>query len=439
MHVSSFVRALKGRTARIIAYILGSKIISHTFSIITGIVIARELGPEGKGVLVAIFAVPVFFSSFGHLGLPTSNIYFTGKKRDSETLFVNSIYFIAFASFIYVLIVILAIPILNKSYFSGITSQYVVYMAIMLIPLLLMKHFFFSFLRGFERYNDYNRTNILKEASRLCITLLFIFLFQLTIGAAVVALFISLLLSNGYSYMKIKHNTHLNLRKANRLQFKENLSYALRDYLGNLFASLNVRIDLLILAGFMDKASIGIYSVVMAISSLFQFIPNSIGVVLLPKISKGSPRNVQNIMKKSIISNGILLSLGLTAFLIAGRPLIPLVYGEQFSEVYSIAVIVLFGSFLLSFSQIINKYFSGIGKPEIKSIIMAITLPIKAASMCILITLYSLQGAAWSFVVTTGFLLLLSLYYYFKTSREMLTTTQMHIEDNDELDQQTML
>jgi len=411
------IKREKGTTVRVIGYIFASKVIAHIFSIISGIIIARHLGAEGKGILAALFVIPTFISSFGHLGLPISNIYFMGKKRDRETLLANSVYFILFASCSYIIISLFALPLLQKSYFSGIQSPYLIYLTLGMILLLLTKQFYVDFLRGLEKYTEFNHTNLLQHALRLSLIAVFAYLFNLTVGFAIIAMFISLVASNLYSYTVIRKEIPLRNQKVSAAQFRENLSFGLKEYLGNLFATLNVKIDLLILAAFMDKASIGIYSVAIALSTLFQFIPSSINVVLLPKISKSTGKNIQTILQRSIISDGVLLTLAWLSFTMVGKWLIQSVYGMEFSRAYYLSVIMLCGTILLSFTQILNKYFSGIGKPEIKSRIRAMNIPIKAISLYFLVKLYGLEGAAWSFLLTTVFLLVFTLYYYYRTKK----------------------
>jgi O-antigen/teichoic acid export membrane protein len=413
---------VRQKTASIIFLTLSSKIVAHSLAILSSIIIARQLGPEGKGVIAAIIVVPTFISSFGHFGLPVSNIYYIGKKRNNEELYSNSILFLLMASLIYFIGCLICLPVLNKSYFSGLSSINIGIIALLLIPLLLAKHFFIDFLRGLEKYNEYNYSNIIQHGSRFLLILVFLFTNFLTVQFALLATLAALFIANCYCILIIKKKISFSINKLSWMQFKENLSFGLREYLGNLFATLNLKIDLLIMAAFMDKALIGIYSVAIAISEILQFVPSSISAVLLPKISKSSTSKSQRILKKSIISNTIILSLGWFLFILVGWWLVPFLYGEKFKAVYDLAVIILFGTLLLSLSQIINKYFSGVGKPEIKSFIRGINLPIKAISMYFLIKYYGLKGAAWSFVFTTFSLLLITCFYYIRVKKNMTTT-----------------
>jgi len=47
---------------------------------IINIIIARTLGPTGKGIYVLVILVTSMLFTFGNLGITSSVIYFTGKK-----------------------------------------------------------------------------------------------------------------------------------------------------------------------------------------------------------------------------------------------------------------------------------------------------------------------------------------------------------------------
>jgi O-antigen/teichoic acid export membrane protein len=410
------------KTARIIFFTLSSKIVAHVLAMVAGIIIARQLGPEGKGILAAVVVVPTFIASFGHFGLPVSNIYYIGKGKDIGQLFSNSIIFLLIASLLYFTASLVFLPVLNKSYFSGLSSVNISIVVLLLIPFLLAKHFFIDILRGIEKYNEFNYSNVIQHGSRFLLIVFFLLIYGLTVKLALLAMFAALFIANCYCFVIIKKQISLSISRVNWLQFKKNLSFGLREYLGNLFATLNIKIDLLILAAFMDKSLIGIYSVAVALSELFQFVPSSISVVLLPKVAKSSAAHSHKILKKSIVSNTIILSFGWFFFILTGWWLIPFLYGDAFKAAYFLSIIILFGTILMSLTQIINKYFSGVGRPELKSIIRAINIPIKAISMYFLIKYYGLEGAAWSFVVTTLSLLLITFIFYAKEKKRVSIT-----------------
>ena len=57
-----------------------SKILIIVSSLLTSIIIARELGPEMNGTIATLLVYPSLFMSIGSLGISQSTTYFLGKN-----------------------------------------------------------------------------------------------------------------------------------------------------------------------------------------------------------------------------------------------------------------------------------------------------------------------------------------------------------------------
>lgn len=402
---------LRSPTARTITGVFSAKLLAHLMTIASGVLIARVLGAEGKGMVTSILLVPVYLATFGHLGLPTAVIYFLGRGRRCDVLLSNAVAFIIAAAIIFALVAFPARPILQASYFAGVDSPVVFAVVLFTIALLLAKNFAQAFLRGLEAYRAYNRSMLLQHGLRLLLLLACLLLSCFSVEAVVVAGALALLLSNFYAWRAIGQTATPGRRRLSRPHFGALLRFGLREYGSQVFATLNLKIDLLILAAFMAKAEIGIYSVVLGLAELFQFVPLAIGVVLLPKVSRREPAQAWSVLRKSMLYTVGLLVAALAFFWAFGEWLLRVVYGSDFVAAYDLTVIVLAGSLLISLVQLANKYFSGTGRPELKMKILLLALPVKAIAMPLLIWHHGLTGAAWSYTITAASVLGLTLFF----------------------------
>lgn len=404
-------KILKSKTLKSIGSIFSAKILTYLIKIIAGIIVARQIGAEGKGIVTAALVIPEVFAAFGHIGLPVSNIYFLGKGRSKKTLLTNSLIFLVFACIFYTLISFALYPFYKEKFYNSI-NPIVVYSTFSITFLLITKHFLMHFQRGLENYKAYNIATLIQPMVRLIFILTVILVYtELTVNFVIFASIISIFIADLYNYYNISKTVSVSLKNKDKKQFKESISYGLKEYIGHVFMILNTKIDSLILVLLSIKhESLGIYNVAIGIAALIMFIPSSINVVLLPKITKSkSKNNALTILKKSIVLNLSFLIPATLFFFVFGKFLVPFVYGEEFKASYPLANILIIGTLLMSVSQLINKYFSGMGRPEIKSIIRGISLPIKFISLFVLFKYYGTLGAAWSFTFTNFILLLLSL------------------------------
>jgi O-antigen/teichoic acid export membrane protein len=200
-------------------------------------------------------------------------------------------------------------------------------------------------------------------------------------------------------------------------QFRQSLRYGLREYMGSLLATLNVKIDLFVLALFLERAELGLYAVAVGISEVFEFLPGTVSFVLFPRVSRGDDTaRKRRVVNKCIVYNLVLMTPVWIGFVIFGRWIVPLVYGRAYAGAYSLAVFLMLGMLILSTVTLANKFFSGIGRPELKSAARAVNLPIKGLLLYWLCRRYGTQGAAVAFVLSNLCLLLGTLRMYAKVN-----------------------
>ena len=63
------------------------------------------------------------------------------------------------------------------------------------------------------------------------------------------------------------------------------LSFSLKEHIGVIAQKMNLKIDILIMAGFLGAKEIGYYSIAVLFAELIWYVPNSIGIFLYPKIA----------------------------------------------------------------------------------------------------------------------------------------------------------
>jgi len=391
-----------------------SRVLVYVIRLFVGVIIARQLGPGGMGIVAAILIIPETISELGHLGVPLSNVYYIGKGRNKETLLANSVIFIIASSLLYIVLAVALFPVLKRSYFANVEASVIV-VAYLFIFLLLAKRFALDFLRSLEKYRTYSLVNAVQAFARLLLLLVLLYIVTLTPTLVVFTSVLGTAVSLTYGASALLKDTPLKLSKWSLNQFKDSLAFGLKNTVGSVFAHLNLRVDMLILAAFMDKQSLGVYWVAFGVANLFQFIPSSIGVVLLPKISGATGSRIHAILAKGVLLNLAVLVPSCALFLLLGKWLIIAVYGVEFQESYLLISVLLIGIVSLSIRLVLDKFFTGIGRPEIKAYVTMITLPIKALTLYFLVTYFHLIGAALSFSTTALVMLLITYYFYRRT------------------------
>ena len=81
MTIARIIAHLRGSNSmRIdISFVLGINLTLMALGLFTGALVARLLGPEGRGQIAAIQLWGLFLISLGSMGVPQALIYFSGR------------------------------------------------------------------------------------------------------------------------------------------------------------------------------------------------------------------------------------------------------------------------------------------------------------------------------------------------------------------------
>jgi O-antigen/teichoic acid export membrane protein len=175
---------------------------------------------------------------------------------------------------------------------------------------------------------------------------------------------------------------------------KQSFSYGFQSELSNFFHFLSLRLSFYFIIYYLGNATLGIFSVGIAISESIWIICKSLAVVQYSKIIKEG--NTENV-RKEVISTSF-YSIFFTMFCIIIILLLPTsvfgyVFGKDFSEVKQIVLIMSPGILFISFSTIYAHYFAAIGKLKIQVFKSVAGAVLTLLLSIILIPLWKMNGA----------------------------------------------
>jgi len=406
--------ALSSQGARQVRYVFLLRMIGFVLATASSVIVARVLGPEQRGVFAAALVLPGMMATFLNFGLPVSNVYYLNRSRPPGVLFFNGAIFCAVVSLLGMAVCGAGWTLgFCAKYFEGVDNPLIVVLALSTTVLLIFEVFLGQFLRGLQSFYIPVLRRIYYDLIRLAAILALFWLLDVTVGALIVVSFATLLLMDLFLLRAVVHRVTIRGARPSFSQFRESISYGLKHFLGTLLNTLNTKIDLLVLALFLERRTLGIYAVAVGISGLSNFLPWAIGHVSYPRLAKQDDNEKRReIIRKCVTYNLLVLIPAWLAFLAVGRWLVVLMYGKEYQDSYLLASILTAGIILLSVTQLLNKYFSGSGRPGLISVARVVNLPVKAASLYLLCRYYGVLGASSSFVLSNVTLLLATFAMY---------------------------
>lgn len=340
--------------------------------IISGVFIARMIGPEGKGVFALYQANAQLIAVFFSLSFGSALTYFvpSGIIAKNKILAI-SIYLIIASS----LLIFLLLLFLNYSNYKGLLFPdkysgvlYLVWLYLFSV-LSIVGGIATGFFQGMKKFNKLNKILLYNSILNFISfgVLFFIYktnLFDIDTKILLYCLlFVSLMNIFQfvyYFYKDVKIKPCFNISYANDI--KPMIEFTLYTHLSLFVGFFNARLSLWFLNYFLDEVAIGLFSLAANLIVIFNMISAPIGNVLMPFLSGENRKEKEKMFYKySKINFTSLVLLAVFSFLIANW-IIPLFYGEDFRSAALLFQILLPGIIFSTVSRLFAVYIASCNK-----------------------------------------------------------------------------
>lgn len=357
----------------------------------SNIIIARYLGPSGKGVLALMMSFLAIVIMIGMVGLDEANVYFISSKKTSHRkIFTHALYQTIVLSFLSLVIFIIIKNWVLHNVLKGITQRYF-YILLVLIPFYFFNQHTRTILLGHRSIYSFNLYVIAQFLILFMIQLIFIPIYGLSGGvlSIIVATFILsisgiiLLLRYGAPSFKIDLSA-----------LKKSYGYGIRSQLGLVSSFLNRRLDIFIVNYFLNPYQVGLYAIAVATAELPWYFSAAAATVLFPWIADKSRDDAAK-FTAYVLRNIIFITVIAIVFLIlVGRLIITMLFGEAFQGSAVLMYILLPGILGLCVTKILGGHFQGSGRPELGTIMVVFSLIETIILDMVLIPKMGASGAA---------------------------------------------
>jgi O-antigen/teichoic acid export membrane protein len=326
----------------------------------TTVILARSLGPTGRGSLASIYALTMVLVQLGTFGIASANPYFAAREPEVRARIAgNSLWLAGILAPVMAIIGIgvkLAAPgALTDVGWPELSA------GMLALPVLLGSLFLQSILLAEGRTFLYNGVEV-------AVALLTVALLATVLPLAGGGVLAALLLLLGphvvalpvYIFAMQRHGRvlrPLDVGLARRM-----IGYGARAYLLTLIAYLLVRVDLLLVNGIQGPRAAGQYSIAVALADALYVLPVSVSVNLFARLAGGSADRELSLSVFQLVAVGYLAVCTLAAPL-AG-PVITLMFGRAFHPAVALFLWLLPGVYCLGLLNVIAYHFAAHGMPR---------------------------------------------------------------------------
>ena len=359
--------------------------------LVTSVVVARHLGPAGRGAFVVATTAAALLVQFGNLGLHASNTYVLGRDpaRVGELLWNSLGVTLAMSA------VAAALLVAQRAVWPGLVplDGDLPLLVIGFVPFALALVFIQNLLLATGAVGSYNVTELLPRVVVLVLVCAAVLTTGLTAATAFAVSLAGTALAVAAGIVRLRGQWWP--PKGSFTLLRSAIPYSAKAYLAALASYAVLRIDILVLGHFRGAAETGVYSVSVALADLLLTLPSVVGLLLFPRLSRvASPRERFEIAARMLVATVVAMAALSVATAVVARPVIEVLYGRAFVDAARPTVMLLPGVVALSAAMITNNYLASVGMPLVTVIAPAVALCVNVAVNIAVVPTRGASGAA---------------------------------------------
>ncbi|MBY0115042.1 oligosaccharide flippase family protein [Paenibacillus sp. FSL L8-0435] len=380
----------------------GTNLLVMTLTMLSSILTSRMFGVEGKGAFSAILFWPALLTGLVGFGLPTSIIYNIKQSATEKSAQYVRLSFL-FQVPVCIIIGIVAwfgLPFWLSS-FPPEVVQISRWYTIATVPVLIVINLISALSQSREKFAVYNGIRLMIPLFNVGGLFVLWGLGMLSIQLAAAIYFVTSF--SVVAWAIYANRDELRLRwfkdRVDQSSAKKLFGYGSRVYGVELLGTLYTQFDKIIILALLTPRDFGLYSVVFALSRIYNAVQTAISNVVFPKVT-GLPQEqiIRTVGRAFRISLMVMMIIVIPTMFV-GNYLMGLLFGSEFLEAsvafYILAVECIIGGG----SWILASAFNALGRPGLVMIRQLIALSVTVALFFVFTPLWGLNGIAIALLI----------------------------------------
>ena len=379
------------------------------FNLISGVLVARGLGPSGRGEVAFLLTITQIVGWLAGLGLTEGFIYVAAKQTSAPSKVLSTaLITVPVLGVLGFAVLELVLPMLLSSQSDAFLHLGRLYAVAVFIN--VADGVLFGVLAGREDFSGCNIYRLMQACLYVCVLVTLIVVDRMSPGTVIVASAAASGVAVLWMVRRLVRRS--GLARPSMQLWSSAARFGVRAQ-GSLIGSLGAgRLDLILLPSVLTSASIGLYSVSTNTSSIVGTIAGSLSIVVLPTaVRKGGAEAVRFVgrMLRLVFVTGTMMALPLFAL---APFLLRLVYGSEFEAAATSLRILLPGVVMAACGKVLEGALQSKNRPLAASIGQLVALVVTVVGLVLTLERYGIVGAAWTttvayttaFVISLGFL-----------------------------------
>lgn len=382
----------QGQFGNRVAGVFATRITQFVIGFATSFLMARLLGPEGRGAYYLVVLTPAMLFALGQFGLPSAVNFFAGRGRSGRSLHRTSLLLAGVLAAALLAITLPALPLLTDSILRAAPAD-LLPLALISLPLQFVAAFGGALLIGRQTMARYNLILIGQSIGTLVSVVILVGVMRLGVAGAVIG---NLVVAGAGALAITLEARRVTAHdpEARPVRIGELAGYGLRLYPASLSSFFSYRADIFLLGALLgDAGAIGLYSIAVSLAELTFFVPDSVSTVFFPRVAAAARASADEMTP--VVSRFTVMVTAVSVIgLVPAAFVLVLIVLPAFADSLPAFLVILPGILALSVAKVLSSYISGLGLPAPVATASVISLVINVAANLLLIPAWGIVGAS---------------------------------------------
>jgi O-antigen/teichoic acid export membrane protein len=372
---------------------LGTSLLIQAANVLTGVLLARILGPAGRGELAAVLLWPSVLAAIGSLGIYEATSFHVARGKEAVGTLVGTAAAIAWVQSVFLVGVGLGlVPLVLSHYGARVEHAGMLFLAF--VPLNLVSLYAMATLNGLGRFGLFSFLRVLVIAVATAFVGGLALAHVLSPRTAVFS-YLAANLVNAVIAVALVRRVVPGPFRVSRTLARQMAIFGLKSHSANVSGLVNERLDQLMISVFLAPARLGLYAIAGTVTALTSLIGGSVAMIALPSLARLEVLEERARAARRFVVLTIALSALVTAPLIVLAPtLITFFFGSAFAPVANVARILLVAAVVFSTNRVLTAILNGIGRPLDAGVGETLALVATVGGLAVLLPTLGLTGAA---------------------------------------------
>jgi O-antigen/teichoic acid export membrane protein len=373
--------------------VFGSRTAVTLIGMVSGVILARVLGPHNRGLLALVLLLPSTLLTVAKLGVTQANVYCVKREgAPVETVAANSLALAlalgcGIGAIAWVCRATLLTTVMRE------VPAWALLFALYRLPLALIDNYFCGVLQAIDNFSLYNRRTVMGAGLTLLLTIVAWLAGRLDLFGAVVIYSVVATLVIVMLLVGTRRLIPYGLRPDGAL-LGQQVRFGVKSYVQVLTMHLLFRIDVYMVSYYLNPAQTAFYSLALHFTEMILEIPQAVGWVIYPRMASLPKDQVHQLTAQACRRTVLLTGLGGLGVILFGPVIVPLWYGSAFAPAVRPLTLATVGMVTMAVFTIITRDFTSRNNQRVNIRAGALALVSNVGLNLFMIPAFGISGAA---------------------------------------------